>query len=400
METLLVVGASPNQLPLIYTASELGYEVVAVDTHSDAIGFQYATHIEVVNDDVTNATIDIAREYDVSGALTMGADIGVPTVAAVRSELELPGVGPETARKATHKGIMMNTCEAAGISIPDSIVATDPATAGTFFASQAGPIVVKPTDSGGQRGVHIVRQSGNVESAFEAAMQYASNEQVLLQEYVQGPEINVTAIVTDGEIHLLSLSNRLTADAERFGIAIEHCAPPDISRADRSAVREIAESAISAIGIENGIAYPQIIVGADGPRLVEIAARIPGGQMHKVTMYRSGVDLIRAAINYALGADFTIDDVSVEIPHRAVSVRFFTELDVREEVRVLRSIRNLDEARSLPGVEAIDIWLTEGDPVPPLSDATDRFGYVLATAVNSTAAREYAERAASLVTFV
>lgn len=400
MKTLLVVGASPNQVPAIRVAGELGYEVVAVDVNSDAVGFQYADHGEVVSNDVVNSAVDLSRQYDVDGALTMAADIGVPTVAAVRAELGLPGVGPEIAQRATHKGVMMKVCEAAETPVPDSIIAADLTTAETFFASQSGPIVVKPTDSGGQRGVRVIRQPAELEAAFEAAVEYASDERVLLQEFVEGPEINVTTIVTDGEVHFLSLSNRITADSPHFGIAIEHISPPKIDQTEQRAVRDVTESAIEAIGIDNGIAYPQIIVGPDGPQLIEIAARVPGGQMREVAMYRSGVDQVRAAIHHALGTPFSIADVSVENPHSAVSVQFFTELNVTDDLHSLRRVQNFEEARSLPNIEDIDIWLNKGDTIPELADSTARFGYVIAIAEDRAAAHESAERATSVIEFV
>jgi biotin carboxylase len=400
MQTLLVVGATPNQVPVMRVAGDLGHEVVAVGSDPDAVGFQYADYGEVVSNNVIETTVEIAREYDVDGALTMAADIGVPAVATVRAELGLPGVGPETARRATHKERMMNACDAAGTPAPNSIVAADLATAEEFLCSTPGPVVVKPTDSGGQKGVTVIRESAGLASAFGTAAAYASDDRVLLQEFVQGPEINVTAVVTDGDVHILSLSNRITADPPHFGIAIEHASPPELSPAGRRAVRNVATSAIEAIGIRNGIAYPQVIVGPGGPRLVEIAARIPGGQMHNVARYRSGIDPIRAAVFHALGAPFSNDDISVADPRGAVSVHFFTELDVPEDVHTLQRIRNLDEARSLPRVETLEIRVTEGDTIPTLTDATARFGYVIAAADDRTTARESAERAASLVTFV
>jgi len=397
METLLVVGAGPSQVPAIRLASALGYEVVASDVDPNADGFEQADHAEVVSIDDIEGTVEVARQHEVDGVLTMATDIGVPAVAAVRERLGLPGVAPETAHRATHKGAMMDACAEVGTPIPAYHTTGNLASAREFLASRAAPVVIKPTDSAGQRGVTLIENADELESAFEEAVDYASDDRVLLQEFVPGPEINVTGVVRDGEIHLLSLSNRETADAPHFGIALRHVSPPDIKEPVRMAVRRVAKSAIEAIGIENGIAYPQIVVGPDGPRLIEIAARIPGGQMREVARYRSGIDQLCAAIYHALGEQFTIEDVSVVEPRSAVVVRFFTELDVVGET--FHGVRNMDTARSLPGVEAVEIHLDEGEEVPTLADATARFGYVVAVGGDREEAIRTAERAESVVTF-
>lgn len=399
MQRLLVVGAGPSQAPAIRLASKLGYEVVATDVDPDAVGFEYADHAEVVSIDDVEGTVEVARRYDVDGAITLATDIGVPAVAAVRDRLGLPGVGPETAHRATHKGAMMDACRAAGTSIPAYRTAGDLAAAREFLNTLAGPVVVKPTDSAGQRGVTVVEGAPDLDVAFEEAVAYASDDRALLQEFVPGPEINVTAVVSDGEINLLSLSNRITADPPHFGIALQHVSPPDIDEAEQAAVRRTAESAIEAIGIDTGIAYPQIVVGPDGPRLIEIAARIPGGQMREVAMYRSGVDQIRAAIYHAVGRSFTVEDVTVVEVSQAVAVRFFTELDVDEDLATFHRARNLADARSIPGVKDVEIRLSEGDDVPTLEDATARFGHVVAVGDARSAAIETANSAGSLVRF-
>jgi biotin carboxylase len=252
--------------------------------------------------------------------------------------------------------------------------------------------VLKPSDCSGQAGTTLIHTQEELTAALAAAVSFATDRWAIVEEYVAGPEINVCAVVTRSKAHILSLSDRITADPPHFGIAIRHALPALLSAEQYQLVSEASLRAIEAIGLTEGIAYPQVLVGPQGPRVVEIAARIPGGNMREVAMWSSGIDMIRIAILQAMNESFTLEKERSSETYRGVAVEFITRLSVPENIRVAGEIRGLHEAEAMPGIKELQFKLKKGDDIPALTSSRARFGSVVA--VGDTQ-QEALQRAAS-----
>ncbi|MFL6018209.1 MAG: hypothetical protein ACJ74V_11805 [Gaiellaceae bacterium] len=160
---------------------------------------------------------------------------------------------------------------------------------------------------------------------------------------------------------------------------------------------ETTVAAIHALGLRNGIAFPQVIVSADGDcRVVEVAARIPGGQMADLARHAVGVDLVEIALRLALG---------IEVPDELVRPRFTQPLAIKfltaspgplPTGRIL-SVGSLEKVRAFPGVVQAELYLQPGETIRPVRLDGDRRGYVIAVADTNVEALERAEAAARLV---
>ena len=174
-----------------------------------------------------------------------------------------------------------------------------------------------------------------------------------------------------------------------FGVATAHVAPS--AHAVEAAV-EAARLATRALGIEHGPSYVQLVLGADGPRVMEVAARLGGGHDGELCVHSTGVSLSQLAVRAAIG-----EDVSPPAPRSLAAgvVRFLLAPPGR-----LERIEGLEEARALPGVQLVHVYREPGDLLPRVARGADRAGFVLATGATRDEALAAAGRARDAIRFV
>lgn len=385
-KTLLVVGAGPDQLPAILYGKACGYRVVATDRNPNAVGRTHADGFAEISTSDKEGTLDFARRIGIDGIVTLVSETGVPVVAHVAAALGLPGISERTALLATNKNAMRAAFYAGGVPTPASMPVSSAAEVERFAAEHGFPIVLKPSDCSGQSGTTLLASGAEIAPALAEAIRFATDGRAVVEEFVPGPEINVTAVVHGGKAHFLSLSDRVTAAPPHFGIAIRHVAPPSLPDEMQAAVKEASEAAIRAIGMVDGIAYPQVIVGPRGPRVIEIAARIPGGFMREVALLTSGVDMVRVAVDQAMGVPLALDRRDSPQRHAAVVVEFITELSVAPGLRTVSSIDGIPAVRASQGVVDVHCALKPGDAIPRLDSSRARFGAIITVGPDREAA--------------
>ncbi|HEV3404053.1 MAG TPA: hypothetical protein VG073_07155 [Gaiellaceae bacterium] len=397
MQTVLFIGAGRHQRRAIARARELGLRVAAIDGDRTASGLALADVSDVVDFADLPALIAAARRLEPDGVLTVSADRAVPAVAAVAEALGLPGIGAETAHLMTQKIAMRRRLAERGIPQPRFAAAR-----GLLEARAAGetvgfPAVLKPADSGGQRGLFRLESLDGLDAHLHAALAESAGGEVVIEEYCEGLELNGIAIARDGRVDVLSLSDRLRPPGVGFGVGWIHVYPARIFADALEEAESVVEATIHAVGLENGIAFPQLLVGADGSvRVVEIAARIPGGQMADLVRHAVGVELIDVALRFALGQPVP-DELALPSFSQPLAIRFLTAEPGPLPTGTVRSIAGLDKVLASPGVVQAEVYFEVGETIYPVRLDADRRGYVIAVGETSVEALERADAAAGLL---
>jgi biotin carboxylase len=397
VQTVLFIGAGRHQRRAIARARELGLRVAAVDGDPTASGLALADVSDVVDFADLPALIAAARRLEPDGVLTVSADRAVPAVAAVAEALGLPGIGAETAHLMTQKIAMRRRLAERGIAQPRFAAAR-----GLLEARAAGetvgfPAVLKPADSGGQRGLFRLESLDDLDAHLHAALAESASGEVVIEEYCEGLELNGIAIARDGTVDVLSLSDRLRPPGVGFGVGWIHVYPARIFADALEEAARVVEATIHAVGLENGIAFPQLLVGADGSvRVVEIAARIPGGQMADLVRHAVGVELIDVALRFALGQPVP-DELALPSFSQPLAIRFLTAEPGPLPTGTVQSIAGLDRVLAFPGVVQAEVYFEVGETINPVRLDADRRGYVIAVGETSVEALERAEAAAGLL---
>jgi biotin carboxylase len=393
--TVLFVGAGRHQRRAIEQARARGLTVAAVDRNAEAPGLAAADVAEVVDFTAIAEVVEVARRVGADGVLTVSADRAVPVVAAVAEELGLPGIGTRTAHLLTHKRDMRDTLGAAGLPQPPYATLRTPEDVAAALDAVPFPAVLKPVDSGGQRAVFRIEGRDELLRDLADAIEESPTDEAILEGFVDGIELNGIVIARHGEPAPITLSDRLRPPGIGFGVGWIHVYPPSLPPEQLRLAESVAVDAVRALGLGDAIAFPQLIASPDGGvAVVEVAARIPGGQMADLVRHAVGVDLVEVALRQALGEDVP-DDLALPQFSQPLAIRFFTAQPGPLPTGRVTHIGSLDAVLASEGVVQADTYLQLGEKIRPVRRDGDRRGYVIATADTPEEALRRAELAAT-----
>ncbi len=394
---VLFVGAGLSQRAAIVQARAQGLGVVAVDGDEAAVGLVEADRAEVVDILEIEAVIEVGRRHAVDGVLTVAADRAVPVVAAVADALGLPGIGVGTAHVMRNKLAMRQRLAEHNVPQPPFARATTLDEGRAAAASIGFPVVVKPTDSGGQRGLARIESADGLAASIESAAAISTAGDSILEAFCPGLELNGIVVVRAGQAAVLTLSDRLRPPGIGFGVGWAHVFPASLDDATQAEAERVAVAAVHACGLRNGIAFVQLLADAAGKVLiVEIAARIPAGQMADLVRHAVGVDLVEIALNQALGRPVP-DELVTPRFQQPLAIKFLTAEPGPLRTGVVRHIGDLGDTLGQPGVVQAETYIEVGETIRPVALDIDRRGYVIAVAPTASQALSRAEHAAALV---
>jgi biotin carboxylase len=377
---LLVLGAGRHQTPLILRAEERGIEVVVADYLADSPGKQFASHTTMVDALDIDAVGAVAREYAVDGVVTTGTDQAVVTMAEVAERFGLPQiVRPRTARIATNKRAMKEALTAAGVPMANYafIDATRTDESRRRVDALRLPVVVKPTDSQGQRGTSRVESSSDLADAIGSAIDASRAGEAVVEEFVDGMEVTASAWVTEGALQVLMVTDRVTYNPPpAIGIAVQHVYPSVHAAPVLATVRSMLQRIRDAYDVEHGPMYVQMLITPAGDvRLVEAACRVGGGHEISLIPLVTCVDLRDRLIDLALTGrcdPFTFEYSGVDVNRHAL-VNFLVA-----RKGTIASQDGFDALLTGGVIDEGGFYHPVGYEQAPVSDGQGRVGYFVA----------------------
>lgn len=382
-KTIMILGASILQLPAIEKAVAMDLKVVALDMNPEAVGFRVpGVEKEVISTIDIPAAIKAAKKHEIDGVMTLATDMPMRTVAAVAKECGLAGISEDAAIKTTDKSVMREALKVANVPIPRFFRVENIEDYKAAVENIEGPFMVKPADSSGSRGVLKVESREKIFDAYEYTKQFARNRVVVVEECMIGPEVSVETIAIDGDVNVIQITDKITTGSPHF-VEMGHTQP---TRLDCAAeIKEVAIAANRAVGIENGPSHTEIIVTKDGPKIVEIGARLGGDCIttHLVPL-STGVNMVEACIRIALQEK---PDITPTL-FCGSAIRYF-----QQHAGIVDTIDGVAEARNMPGVRQVSIVHGAGEFITEIIDSGSRMGFVVAQGINANDAAEKCEKA-------
>ena len=395
--TVLFVGAGRHQRRALARLKELDVRIVAVDRNSDAPGLTIADVGEVLDFSDAESVVEVGRRHSVDGVMTYAADRAVPAVASAAEALGLPGIGSKTAHLMTNKIAMRRELAEAGVPQPSFAAVRTIHEARAAAEAVGFPAVLKPADSAGQRGLFLCESLDDVDRHLHVSLAQSTEREAILESYHEGQEVNGLLVVRGGEPVVLTLSDRRRPPGPGFGVALTHVFPSTLFGDALEEVRRTGVHTVNALGLRDGVAYPQVLWSEDGvARLIEVAARIPAGQMDSVARYGVGVDLIEVALLQALGRPVP-DKLVQPKAQQPMAISFLTAEPGPLPTGKLVRVGGLDRVQAFPGVVEAELYLQRGETIRPVRVDGDRRGYVIAIGDTNLEAVERAEAAARLL---
>jgi biotin carboxylase len=384
---ILILGAGILQGPALRIAAEMGLETVVVDADPGAFCVSLADRFEKIDLKDREGIEELARSLmeqgGLGGIMTAGTDFSA-IVAWAAEKLKLPGIGYETALDASDKERMRKRFKAAAVPSPEFIIVKDPSEKESAF-SFPFPMVVKPVDNMGARGCRRVDSFQELNAAVKEALKFSRSGRVIVEEYMEGPEFSVDALVYRGEITICGVADRHIFFPPYF-IEMGHTMPSAEDPATISSLLETFGKGVRALGITDGAAKGDVKLTPRGPMIGEIAARLSGGFMSGWTYpYSSGVLPTKGAIEIALGRK----PGGLEPEWNWTSAeRAFISIPGK-----VRSVEGIEKARVMPFVRDVFSRIKPGDSVSFPENNVTKCGNIISAAASREDAINAAEKA-------
>jgi biotin carboxylase len=398
-KTLLIVSGGVEAADAARRAKELGYYVVVSDRDPEAPGFAFADSCLIADVYSPEETSAAAERYHrkirkIDGAICVAADAPM-TVAAVLERLGLPGLSTESARLASDKLAMKERFKAAGVPVPWFASVATPQCLTRIAIERGGNLVIKPVDSRGSRGVQRIADVADLNKAFTLAMSHSPTQRVMVEDYLDGPQVSTESVIVEGRCFTPGFSDRNYEYLERYApFFIENGGdlPSHLPAETQEKVRAVVARAAAALGIVNGTVKGDIVVHKGEPYVIELAARLSGGFFcTREIPLNTGVDLIGAAMKLALREPVTGDELTAKTFTPVIQRYAFPKPG-----RIV-SVKGAEEARKVKGVAELIVTAKPGDIIPPAGDKRPSAAMVLTTGASRADALAAANDALSLL---
>lgn len=390
----MVLAAELLQIDVIEKAKSMGYYVLVVDGNPKAPGFNVADKAicaDIVNEETM---LKIARDEHVDGVIHPCSEVSMAVMGRINDELGLSGISREQAICATNKHLMRKAFEKGNAPSPKSILAQDAEDAWSRLQSEFDTdAILKPSRNSGSRGIAKVSRNmdkGDFIRAYDEALSESRDHSVLIEQFIEGPEFSIEMIVWQGEIHVLTVTDKKTTGAPHF-VELGHNQPSCFSATDVETLKAAAVAGVRALGVNNCACHAEAKLMNGKAYLMEVGARLGGDFIStELTHLSTGIDMVAAAIDVALGVE---PDLSAKEEPKGVCIRYFCPKPGK-----LVSISNT-EVLNNPHVYLWEIYPKEGDVIPAVTSSLCRSGHVIVTEKTPQKAIELAERLIESVKF-
>ncbi|WHY86077.1 ATP-grasp domain-containing protein [Neobacillus novalis] len=385
---IMIIGAGILQVPAIVKAKEMGLKVIAIDMDPNAPGFKLSDEsIQLSTIDIENS-LKKALEIKPDAVMTLASDMPIRTVAAIGEKCNLQTISFETALDATDKGKMRKKLKKMNVPVPNFFIVSSLEQYLKVTKHFMGKFIVKPADNSGSRGIVLVEDINNINEAYLYAKKHSKSGEVLVEEYLVGPEVSVETLTINGKTHVIAITDKLTTGAPHF-VEMGHSIPSQHPTRVQNEIKNLALAAIEAIGIDVGPSHTEIIVTPEGPKIVELGARLGGDNIttHLVPL-ATGIDMVEFSIRLALGEDVKLP----QIQSKGAAIRY-----LKTDTGILKSVNYPSRLKQKNGVKEIALTKNLGDRITKIGSSNDRIGYVITQGYSSREAIEICEEALNLI---
>ena len=369
---LMILGGSRYALPVIEAAHKLGIYVITCDYLPDNYAHRFSDEYCNVSIIDKEATLEAAKRLKIDGIVSFACDPGVVTAAYVAEKMGLPNVGPyESVCILQNKGRFRRFLAEHGFTVPTArqYVRGDEADPSLFH----WPVIVKPTDSAGSKGVTRVDRPEDLPAAVSHALDFSHCDEFIVEDFItqKGFSSDTDCFSVDGELRFVSFNNqRFDLDCENPYAPAGFSWPSSMSEEHQEELKNELQRLLRLLGMRTALYNIECREGTDGKAyLMEVSPRGGGNRLAECLRHATGVDLIEAVVRDAVG--LPLDDVAQK-PYRG----HFAEVILHSEKPGIFESLETDPSLAENIVER-DLWVEPGDAVGGFSAANESLGTLI-----------------------
>ena len=367
---LMLLGGLRYLLPVIEAAHKLGIYVITCDYLPDNIAHKYSDEYRNVSIVDKEAVLAVARELQIDGIMSFAVDPGVVTAAYVQEQMCLPGNPYESVCILQNKDRFRNFLTKNGFNVPKAkgFSSVEEAMAETYW--YPWPVIVKPTDSAGSKGVTRVDRQEDLEAALKVALEHSLSGRVIVEEFIekQGCSSDSDCFSVDGQLKFVSFSaQRFDEDAPNPYTPSAYSWPSTFTKEQEAELTSEIQRLLTLLGMRTSIYNIETRVGVNGkPYIMEVSPRGGGNRLAEMVRFATGVDLITNAVRAAVGEEVIgveqkpYDGNWAEVVLHAGKDGRFECIDVDEDLGRY--------------VKELDLWVRPNDKVSSFHGANDAIG--------------------------
>lgn len=369
---LMLLGGLRYLLPVIESAHKLGYYVITCDYLPDNIAHKYSDEYHNVSIIDKEAVLALAKELQIDGIMSFAVDPGVVTAAYVQEQMGLPAFGPyESVCILQNKDRFRNFLTQHGFNVPKAkgFASIEEAMAEKYW--YPWPVIVKPTDSAGSKGVTRVDRLEDLRPALEVAFAHSLSKRVIVEEFIEkaGCSSDTDSFSVDGELKFVSFSaQRFDEHAPNPYTPSAYSWPSTMTAEQEAELTSEIQRLLKLLGMRTSIYNIETRVGTNGkPYIMEVSPRGGGNRLAEMLRFATGVDLITNAVRAAVGDEVVAVEQKpynghwAEVILHADKDGYFFSLD-------------MDSVFKEKHVKQIDLWVKKGDKVSAFRGANDAIG--------------------------
>ncbi|NLA24485.1 MAG: ATP-grasp domain-containing protein [Bacteroidales bacterium] len=361
-KSILVFGGSDFQRSLIKECMKMGLFTIVIDPNPNAEAKDYAHAFEVVGGQDFERTCKVVEKYNIDAIITGATDKPLIMMARIAEKYGLNFISEETARLSTDKFLMKQKFQENNLPHAKGILIEE------INDNLQYPLIIKPSDNSGSRGVIFCENKQDLETIFDEAKTHTKKSYLIAEEFIEGKEYSIESIHYNGMSKILQITEKIVTPLPYF-IELGHIQPADIEPKTLKSLEELLDKATKAFGFESCGAHNEVKMNNGNITLIEVSPRI-GGDFISSTLVKSstGINMEKALIQMALG-----EEPQLEVYKPAVSGIFFFFFKEGK----IKSLNNIESILNIPEVIQYEFRLKQGDIIPKIKTGVDRYGYFI-----------------------
>lgn len=389
-DAILIFGAGINQYTLIQAAKDLGLTTVVLDPNPEAVGKEIADYFYVVSGKDYETTKGIAIKHKIKGIVTSQMEKPLRLMAQLAQELGFIFHSPKVIERSLDKYLQKQIFLENKIPCAKGVLVGKDEEVDIHQLKKLGlPIILKPRDATSSQGVFKIDNYEEIDNYIHITRSFASKGEVIIEEFIDGPEFSIESITYKGNTIIVQYTEKFITPFPRT-VEMGHLQPALLDEKEKKVISDVVIKAIKAIGIDNSASHTEVKLTVDGPKVVEIGARLGGDFISSYLVKEScGVDMDKAAIQVAIGEE-------PDFKKRSNKFSYIKYLELEKE-RKVKKIKDFKDSLKQKDVVLAHLYVKKGDIIHEITQGSERHGFVIVTGKSRSEVLDKGEKYCALL---